>query len=109
MVRNKNRLHPSDVVYLIYSEVGTVFSFNDIKHIVTNSQLQGIYRKGCVFKTGVTVKSNSKTKPNTDISQWQISKYGISIMNQFAMKEKMDEYKNELLKKESEIVNVNSN
>jgi len=97
MTRQIKRLHPSDVVYLIYSTVGlSAFSYNDINHIVTISQLQGIHRKGYIYKTGATVKSNSKTKPNNYNSEWQISKLGILIMNKMAMKPEMDKYKTEI-------------
>ena len=90
------KLHPSDVVYLIYSSVGSTFSFNDIGHMITNSQLQGIYRKGYIFKTGSIVKSKSLTKPNNYIPEWQISKLGFTIMNRLAMKKEMDMYRKEI-------------
>jgi len=77
--------HVSDILYRIHNATGRTFSFNDINHIVTNSQISALSSKGLIIKTGKVLPSASKTKPHTTIPQWFITEHGMMIMKRYAI------------------------
>jgi hypothetical protein len=77
------KLHVSDVLYIIYINVGRTFSFNDVNHLLTKGQVSAMLSRGCITKTESTVKSQSLTKPNSDIPVWVINEYGMRVMKRY--------------------------
>lgn len=80
----KRQLHVSDVLKLIHHHVGIKFSYNDVKHLITKSQMSALNKSSLINKTGSVVVSTSITKSTSMIPVWTINDSGIRCMKQFA-------------------------
>jgi hypothetical protein len=108
MVKNKDRLHVSDLLYLIYTHMGNniYFSNNDVYFIVSISNLANLKRGSFTRHTGISLPSIHKT--GFYVKQWCITDYGLTIMHRYAMKDKMNVHLKELYMKQEKCIEVSS-